>query len=89
LAAERNHADALNSMGSKIRNLEGGLDRLQKDKKNLTSKNNKLNQQIATLNQQLVEERNNNNELTNDLDNLRNKFQIAQTSSELLGSLQA
>jgi chromosome segregation ATPase len=89
LAAERRHADALNSLGNKIRNLEEGLDRLQKDKRNLTSQNNKLNNQIATLNQQLAEERANNNDLTNELDNLRSKFQIAQTSSELLGSIQA
>lgn len=89
LAAERRHADALNSLGNKIRNLEDGLDRLQKDKRSLTSSNNKLNNQIATLNQQLVEERANNNDLSTELDNLRSKFQIAQTSSELLGSLQA
>lgn len=89
LEAERRHADALNSLGNKIRNLEDSLDRLQKDKKNLTSSNNKLNSQIALLNQQLAEERANNNDLTNELDTIRSKFQIAQTSSELLGSLQA
>lgn len=43
LAAEKRHADALNSLGNKIRNLEEGFDRLQKDKKDLTNTNNKLN----------------------------------------------
>ena len=89
LAAERRHADALNSLGNKIRNLEDGLDRLQKDKRALTATNNKLNGQIAVLNQQLTEERNNNRDLSNELEAIRSKFQIAQTSSELLGSLQA
>lgn len=88
LAAEKRHAEALNSLGNKIRNLEEGLERLQKDKRSLTAVNNKLNGQVATLNQQLAEERANNNDLTNELDSLRSKFQIAQTSSELLGSMQ-
>jgi len=79
----------LNSLGNKIRNLEEGLERLQKDKKDLTNTNNKLNGQIATLNQQLAEERANNNNLANELDTLKSKFQIAQTSSELLGSMQS
>ena len=74
LAAEKRHADALNSLGNKIRNLEDGLERLQKDKRNLTTVNNKLNGQIATLNQQLAEERANNNDLTNELDSIRSKF---------------
>ena len=89
LSAEKRHADALNSLGNKIRNLEEGLERLQKDKKDLTNTNNKLNGQIATLNQQLAEERANNNNLSNELDTLKSKFQIAQTSSELLGSMQS
>jgi chromosome segregation ATPase len=88
LAAEKRHADALNSLGNKIRNLEEGLERLQKDKRNLTATNNKLNGQIATLNQQLAEERANNNDLTNELDSIKSKFTIAQTTSELLGSMQ-
>jgi CII-binding regulator of phage lambda lysogenization HflD len=88
ITAEKKHADALNSIGGKLRNLEEGLERLQRDKQNLTSSNNKLNSQIAILNQQLAEERANNSTLSNELENIKSKFQIAQTSSELLSSMQ-
>ena len=88
LAAERRHADALNSLGNKIRNLEEALDRLGRDKRDLTKENNRLNQTIATLNQQLAEERGNNADLKNELDMLKNKFSISQAGVELLQSLQ-
>lgn len=88
LAAERRHADALNSLGNKIRNLEEALDRLGRDKKDLTKENNRLNHTIATLNQQLAEERGNNSDLKNELDMLKNKFSISQAGVELLQSLQ-
>jgi chromosome segregation ATPase len=88
LAAERRHAQALTSLGAKIRNLEDGLDRLARDKKNLTKENNKLNNTIAVLNQQLAEERANNADLVNELDQLKKKFSIAQAATEVLSSLQ-
>lgn len=88
LSAERRHADALTSLGNKIRNLEDGLDRLARDKKALTKDNNKLNNTIAVLNQQLAEERANNADLGNELDQLKKKFSIAQVSTEVLSSLQ-
>jgi chromosome segregation ATPase len=88
LAAERRHADALASLGAKIRNLEDGLDRLARDKKALTKDNNKLNNTIAILNQQLAEERANNADLVNELDSLKKKFSIAQAGTELLSSIQ-
>lgn len=88
LAAERRHADGLTSLGNKIRNLEDGLDRLARDKKSLTKDNNKLNNMVATLNQQLAEERANNSDLINELDQLKNKFSIAQVATEVLSSLQ-
>lgn len=88
LAAERRHADALNSLGNKIRNLEDSLDRLARDKKNLTSQNNKLNNTVAMLNQQLAEERANNADLVNELDSLKKKFQISQAGVEVLQSIQ-
>jgi len=88
LAAERRHADGLTSLGNKIRNLEDGLDRLARDKKSLTKENNKLNNNIATLNQQLAEERANNADLVNELDQLKKKFSIAQVATEVLSSLQ-
>lgn len=88
LAAERRHADALNSLGNKIRNLEDALDRLGRDKASLTKENNKLNLTIANLNQQLAEERGNNADLRNEIDMLKNKFSISQVGVELLQSLQ-
>lgn len=88
LAAERRHADALNSLGNKIRNLEEVLDRLHDEKKKLTKANNQLTSQVATLNQQLVEERANSADLKNELAQLKTKFQIAQGSTELLQSMQ-
>ena len=88
LAAERKHADALNSLGNKIRNLEEALDSLARDKKDLTKENNALNLQIANLNTQLAEERGNNADLKNELERIKNKFSITQAGVELLQSLQ-
>ena len=88
LDAERRHVDALNSLGNKIRNLEDSLDRLARDKKNLTTQNNKLNNTVALLNQQLAEERANNADLVNELDQLKKKFQISQAGVEVLQSIQ-
>lgn len=88
LSAERRHADALNSLGNKIRNLEGALDKLHSDKKRLTKENNKLISQVASLNQELVEERANSSDLKNELAQIKCKFQIAQGATELLQSMQ-
>lgn len=49
LNAERRHADALNSLGDKIRGLEDNLDNVLADKKALTSSNNKLRKDLASL----------------------------------------
>lgn len=89
LAAQRAHADALNSLGNKIRNLEDALDALHNDKRKLIKSNRALSAQVAQLNQELAEERGNNAELKAELDQIKSKFQIAQGSSELLSSIQA
>jgi chromosome segregation ATPase len=86
--AERRHADSLNSLGERVRHLDGALDRAGREKKALINENNKLNQNIADLNQQIAHEQANNRDLQHELEILNQRLKVAQSSVEILQSIQ-
>jgi hypothetical protein len=85
---ERRHVDSMASFGKRILELEEGLDKLGRDKKELTDQNNRLQNALAELKVQLVQEKGNNNELSRELELLSNKLKLTQTSVELLKNVQ-
>lgn len=85
---ERRHVDSMVSFGKRILELEEGMDKLGRDKKELTDQNNRLQNALAELKVQLVQEKGNNNELSRELEFLSNKLKLTQTSVELLKNVQ-
>lgn len=88
LDAERRHADSLNALGEKVRHLDVALDKLNKEKKDLINENNRLNQRIAEMQQQLTLEQNNNRDIQHELDVLNQRLKVAQSAVEILQSIQ-
>ena len=88
LTAEKRHVNTLNNLAEKIRELEGGVESLSKQRNKLQDENNNFRSQICDLNSQLVQEKCNNADLSNELDTLNKKLKITQTSVELLQSMQ-
>jgi chromosome segregation ATPase len=88
IAAEARHADALKSLGDKIRQLDAALSSIQQERQTLLGDNRKLKEKVNNLASQVEEERINNADLQNELDNLRKKLQVSETACELLKSIQ-
>ena len=86
--AETRHTDALDNLGQKVRHLDQALDQMSKEKKDLQKQNNNLNRKISELQQQIVEEQNNNRDLQNELEYLNQRLNVAQSSVEILQSIQ-
>ena len=86
--AEKRHVNTLNNLAERVRELEGGVESLSGQRRSLQEDNNGLRSQIADLNSQLVQEKGNNMDLSNELDSLNKKLKVTQTSVELLQSMQ-
>ena len=63
IAAEQRHADALKSLGDKIRALDAALSSIQQERSQLLSENRQLKEKANNLANVVEEERNNNRDL--------------------------
>jgi len=88
IKAEARHAEALKSLGDKVRQLDEALASLQSERTQVMADNRKLKDRISQLQQQMDAERNNNGDLQSELDNLRKKLQVSETACELLKCIQ-
>jgi len=71
IKAETRHANALKSLGDKIRHLDGALHDIQTERTKLLAENRKLKTKVNSLTAQIGDERINNADLQNELDIFR------------------
>jgi len=88
IKAETRHAEALKSLGDKVRQLDDALSTIQAERAKLIKDSRKLKEKVNQLTHQINDERLNNEDLLTELDVFRKKLQVAETSCELLKRIQ-
>jgi chromosome segregation ATPase len=88
LASEKKHVDSLANLSNKLRDMEGDVDSLTRQRNDLQLQNRQIQEENLKLRGDLADEKQNNSELANELDALNKKLKLTHTSVDLLQSLQ-
>jgi hypothetical protein len=86
--AEKHHADTLLSLGKRIEELDGALNKVAGERTRLRDENGRLLHSVSELKVQLTQEKSNNGHLSDELENLNNKLRLTQGSIEILKGIQ-
>lgn len=88
LSTQRGNTDALAQLAAQVQDLDSAVSKLTADKAELAEEKVRLEKMLAQRDTEMAEEKANNAELTTELENLKLKFQLSQTSVSLLSSVQ-